>query len=626
MPKWPRRTVSCRSLLAAALLLTLAEPEPRADAQATDVAIHQIQGTGGRSPYLDASVATEGVVTALTRNGFFLQTPDDAVDGDASTSEGIFVFTSRQPAAPVAVGAQVAVRGDVREFSPAADLAQPPITEIVNPVVTLVAAAVRLPSPVRVPAFALQPTAHFDALEPLEGMRVQVDDLVVVAPTLGSVTEARATATSNGVFYGVLPGVGRPMREAGIEVFDSLPAGAPQTIPRWDGNPERLRVDTGSVVGGRLLDVATGMRVRGLVGPLDVQFRTWSLLAEPGASAEGGTAVTGDAVAPARPDEVSVASLNLERFFDTVDDPAVSDVALAADAFAGRLRKASLLLRQRLAVPDLVVLQEVENQTTLERLADAVNADAAAESRGGVRYQAYLDEGNDPGGIDIGMLVNRATVPVVDVGQVGKTDTFVNPRTGTLELLHDRPPLVAKVALTSPDGSPVTITVVGLHLRSLTGVDDPVDGIRVREKRRAQADAVARLVQREQVSGVFGVLLVGDLNAFTVNDGYVDVVGAIRGAPAPPDAVVTGNADVVQPDLAELGDLLPPEDRYSYLFDGTAQPLDHALITRSLGSNVRSMRYVRVNADAPEAWRGDFSRPERVSDHDPLLVRLAGVR
>jgi predicted extracellular nuclease len=203
---------------------------------------------------------------------------------------------------------------------------------------------------------------------------------------------------------------------------------------------------------------------------------------------------------------------------------------------------------------------------------------------------------------------------------------YVNPRTGALELLHDRPPLVVKAALAPADGPPVTLTVVGLHMRSLTGVDDPVDGARVREKRRAQAEAVGRLVQREQASGVFAVLLVGDLNAFSVNDGYVDVVGAIRGAPAAPDAVVTPNADVVAPDLIEPAEALRPEDRYSYVFDGTAQPLDHALITRSLLPNVRTMRYVRVNAGAPEAWRGDFSRPERVSDHDPLLVRLAGVR
>ena len=130
----------------------------------------------------------------------------------------------------------------------------------------------------------------------------------------------------------------------------------------------------------------------------------------------------------------------------------MADVVLTADAFTGRLRKASSLVRQRLDVPDVLVVQEVENRATVERLADAINADAAAASRAGVRCEGFLEEGNDPGGIDLGVLVNRATVPVVDVRQVGRTDVFINPRTGTSELLHDRPPLVVKAALVSATG------------------------------------------------------------------------------------------------------------------------------------------------------------------------------
>ena len=47
-------------------------------------------------------------------------------------------------------------------------------------------------------------------LERLEGMRVTAANLTVNTPTLGSVSETSATATSNGVFHAVVTGVAVP--------------------------------------------------------------------------------------------------------------------------------------------------------------------------------------------------------------------------------------------------------------------------------------------------------------------------------------------------------------------------------------------------------------------------------
>src|SRR5207248_164797 len=88
--------------------------------------------------------------------------------------------------------------------------------------------------------------------------------------------EASATSTSNGVFYGVITGIARPFREAGIEIFDPLPPGAPLTVPRFDANPERLRVDS-RALGGPILNVTTGAIVQNLTGPLDFGFRTYTI-------------------------------------------------------------------------------------------------------------------------------------------------------------------------------------------------------------------------------------------------------------------------------------------------------------------------------------------------------------
>jgi len=76
------------------------------------VEIFEIQGSGAASPFEGMTVTTEdNVVTAVTGNGFYLQTPDVRSDGDATTSDGIFVFTSSSPT--VMVGDQVDVTGTV---------------------------------------------------------------------------------------------------------------------------------------------------------------------------------------------------------------------------------------------------------------------------------------------------------------------------------------------------------------------------------------------------------------------------------------------------------------------------------------------------------------------------------
>jgi hypothetical protein len=119
------------------------------------------------------------------------------------------------------------------------------------------------------------------------------------------------------------------------------------------------------------------------------------------------------------------------------------------------------------------------------------------------------------------------------------------------------------------------------------------------------------------------LVLVGDFNAFAFNDGYVDVMGTIKGTPAPFDEVVLSSADLVGPDLVDLVEdpaLVAPDRRYSFVFDGTAQELDHILVTGNLRPFVSRLEYGRSNADFPETYRSDDTRPERISDHDPIVA------
>jgi predicted extracellular nuclease len=91
-------------------------------------AIYDIQGEGHKSPFVGGAVgsfgnsgtvrvSTEGVVTAIAANGFYLQ--DATGDGKDATSDGIFVFTGGAPAATITVGETVRVLNvRVDEFRP----------------------------------------------------------------------------------------------------------------------------------------------------------------------------------------------------------------------------------------------------------------------------------------------------------------------------------------------------------------------------------------------------------------------------------------------------------------------------------------------------------------------------
>jgi uncharacterized protein len=609
----------------------------------TVVPVHDIQGNGSASPVVGSVVSTSGVVTGVRTNGFFVQAPDADVDADPNTSEGVFVFTSSAPPAAAVVGNRVQVTATVSEFVPTQDTLSPPLTELTAPTgVVLLSAGNPLPAPITITAGMVPPGGTIEQLERFEGMRVSVPALTVVAPTLGNVDEPNATATSSGVFVGVVTGGGRPFREPGIRANDPTPPGSGVTIPpvpRFDGNPERIRVDSDAKVGALAIDVSTGAVVTGLVGPLDYAFRTYTVLPDPPTVSPAPVVTPGMGAVPVTDPtnmEFTVASFNLERFFDTVNDPGIAEPVLTATAFANRLNKASLAIRNFTKTPDILGVVEVENLTTLQTLAAKISTDAIAASQPDPLYQAFLVEGNDIGGIDVGFLVKQQLVngpiPRVTVGSVVQENAgelFTNPDSST-ELLNDRPTLRLMATVNHPNGGSFPITVMVNHLRSLNGVDAttpgsngwPTDGARVRAKRRAQAESVANLVQgRQTTNPLERIVLVGDFNAFEFNDGFVDSMGTIAGTPTAATDVVLASPDLVNPNLTNLVPTAPAE-RYSFSFDGNAQTLDHVMVNAVLLADLDAARteHARTGSDFPETARNDPNTPLRNADHDPIVA------
>lgn len=587
------------------------------------IPIASIQGSSAESPLAGQTVTTRGIVTAKKSNGFFLQTPGTG-DGDAATSDGVFVFTFS--VGSVQVGDEISMTGTVQEYRPTNDPSSPPVTELTSPTgITVLNTDQPLPEPVEITALDASTVQPLDPqrFERFEGMRVRIGSLTVTAPTgAATFSEVNSAVTSDGLFQGVITGMDRPFREPGIEVPTPLPSGAPTTVTRFDANPERLAVDSDGQLGAAAVDVAADAIATNLTGVLDYVFRTYTLLLDPSAAWN----VTGHgafrAVPAGHANELTVASANLERFYDAVSP----NLVLSAEAYDRRLGKASRLIRHVLRNPDIVAVQEVENLTVLQTLAARIDSDASAAGEPAPQYTAYSENG--PDSVDLGFLVRSARVALSSVA-AQPAGLLQNPNGTTSSPLFDRPTYV--LTATGPNG--LAFTLINNHLLSLTRVAEetpgpngwPTDGARARGKRLQQAESLGALIKsRLAANPAERLLAVGDFNAHPFNDGYVDVVGILSGQQAPAPQVTLWSSFVQSPLLQVLtaSSFAPASERYSYIFGGHAQQLDHALASPALSPLVTRLAHGRVNADFPEIYRNDGTRPERLSDHDPLLVAI----
>ncbi len=599
----------------------------------TLVTIPQIQGSGLISPLNGSIVTTEGVVTAQKfNNGFFLQTESD--DGNPATSEGIFIFTSTAPPAAAAVGNRVRVTGTVTEFTPATNLNQLSITELVSVTsIQVLATGVALPAPVELTSADFGPDALPGTAEKYEGMRVSAARSRVVAASEGNISEAAGTSTSTGVFHVVLSDVERPFREAGIGILDAFPIPGGKTPPRFDTNQERLMVRSRGQVGATPIALDADAEITNLVGVLDYFSGTWALLPDTATPPTVAGGKTPEAVDTARYEDVTIGAFNLLRLFDEVNDgnggPTISPAALDK-----RLTKASLAICDFLKAPDILGVVEVENLRVLGLLAARINATCASAPA----YVPFLEDGNDVGGINVGFLVSERVmgtfnrVDVLEVVQLGKDTLLTNPNAST-SLLNDRPPLMLRAVVNQDNGASFPVTVIVNHLRSLNGIDDSTPGSsgwateseRVRTKRAQQAAFLANVVEsRQQADPDERIVLLGDFNAFEFSDGYADVMGIIRGDEAPEAEVLTYLASPITAPLVDGSEfIIDPLERYSYVFAGNAQTLDHVIVNEAtvLDSADLVVDHARINADFGVHNYGVAGNAIRVSDHDP--VRLA---
>ena len=541
--------------------------------------IFAIQGDGASSPYARASSVTtnDNVVTAVGAGGFFMQTPASRSDNNADTSDGIFVVHAGSPT--VAVGDQVDVSGTVEEFFDFTRFAS-------GATVTIDASNQPLPAFVEFNASrpAPNPASANCAMEPecYEGMRIRIAS--------GTVSSgSQYFSSDNTAEMWVRPRAGRAFREPGAR-YPGV-SGRP-AIPVWDGNPEVFELDPDKM---GLPNVSwtpgTTFSASGVLGYEFGDYELWATELRP----QGGGIALPQPVRSKAGGEVTVASLNLLNLREGDDDL--------------KYQKLSLYIRQVLGSPDVIGVQEVYQQAALAKLATQISTDDS-----NVVYTAHVVQTTNRQAV--GFLVRSGvTVEAGSPTEHGAGETFVDPRDNSNDPVHDRLPLMLQASV-----GDFAFTVIDIHNRSLIDIDDAARGVWVRAKRLAQAQSVARVVQQQNDAGA-RVIVVGDYNAYQFTDGYVDVVGQIKGNPRPTRNVLSG-PDLVNPNLCNLVDGLPAANQYSFIFEGSAQALDHALVNQPMSRHVVEMQYGRGNADAAGVNR-DTANALASSDHDGLVVYLS---
>lgn len=593
-------------------------------APVTLVPIHTIQGsTPGTAAYKGQTVMTTGIVTSVRSNGFYLQARDTDADADSNTPEGIFVHTgSGAVPASATVGTYLQVTGTVSLYPAASAI---PGTELDSPTGYQVLASNQpLPTAVTLTTTNPSPSGGFSQLQRLQGMRVSVPSLTVTGPTEGVLTETAETYVSDGIFWGTVTGVARPVREPGLEILDPFTVGQPNTIPRFDDNPELLRLDSLSATPSPgALDLTSGVILSGVTGVMDlsnppsdgstyVPTLVIDATTRPTATANA----VGQPVPAALANQITIGDQNFERLYNDKSDTTGATVVTTA-AYQLRLSKASLAIRNILRSPDILCMEEVENINVLNDLVAKISSDALAANQPDPGYTPYLVQGNDTSGINVAFLVKQSKITVNDVSQFGKDTTFTQPSTGKAATLNDRPSLVLTAGVKRPGLADYPITVIVNHLKSLNNVTDTTGtGQNTRAKREQQAEFLANLIQGYQAAGKH-VIVVGDMNAFEFNDGIVDTMDIIRGivTPANQDVVPGPATALVSPTLVDLGPTNLATNMYNYSYVGNAQSIAHFFVTADIASQM-TLAPAHYNADFPVVYRNDSTRPEVGSDHD----------
>jgi len=566
-------------------------------------AIHDIQGASHVSPFVNQCVATAGIVTVKRPSGFYMQDPFP--DTDDATSEAIYVYTASAPA--VSVGDSVVVTATVQEYRPGAAAQNLTTTELASPAVAVLSSGNPLPAYTVIGTGGRMPpntvieddatgdvetsgvfdpaSDGIDFYESMEAMLVQVNNPVAVGPTNA---------------YGEIPVLADDGASAGVRT-----GRGGVVIQPTDYNPERIILDD-TIIAVPLVNVGDHF-TSAAVGVLDYTFGNFKLFVTQALTAVAGGLAQEVTTAVPNAKQLAIATFNVENL-DPTDPPA------KFSTLAG-------LIVNNLLSPDIIAVEEVQdndgpnNTTVVDASTTWGMLITAIQNAGGPTYSyRQVDpvddqDGGEPGGnIRQGFLF-RTDRGVAFVDRPGGGSTTANAVVGSgsgTQLLYSPGRIDPANAAFSTSRKPVageftfrgeTFFVIANHFNSKGG-DHPLFG-------RYQPPTLISEVQRNQQAQVVNdfvdailaanpnanIVVLGDLNDFQFSTPLATLKGGV---------------------LNNLMDTLPLSERYSYVYDGNSQALDHILVSNSLFNRPFVYDIVHVNSE--------FAA--QASDHDPQVVVL----
>jgi predicted extracellular nuclease len=607
--------------------------------------IHDIQGTNHSSSMDGGNVTgVYGIVTVVVPDkGFYLQTPDNQIDTDLKTSEGIYIYQGIQPT--VSEGDEVTLDAVVDEFGYTGWL---PLTELntitnlqtLNTGVTL-PATITLGNGGRIPPVETiysgsgasadisndpigdPETEGIAFYESLEGMLVTVNDAEVLGTSHTVFDEfyvvADSAVNSNSV-----------TDRGGLYISEN------------DFNPERVLIDYGESSGtiydqGQEYDIALGAvfdaPINGVIGYSDSfitpslkaggKYKVFPIEALPSYTENTlpreTTAVTSSA------DVLTVASLNVENFPVSDDDWGSTEIQAKIDEIADTIVNG-------LNSPDIIGIAEMEDDSgptndgtvsATQNYLDLIDAIEEIDS-GLIGVYDFTEiapvDGQDGGwpgaNIRVGFMYRIDRVSFVEVpGADATTANAVIDNGGTPDLQYNpgrieptdtawnssRKPLAAKFTFNSND-----VFIIMNHFNSKRGDGGLWENLQPPEfdsavQRSQQATLVNQFVDDIlAIDSNANVIVMGDLNDFEFSE---------------PIKILTGE-DENNPILYDLAtELLPENDRYSYIYNGNSQALDHILISSNILDNATP------EADIVHRY-SEYLYGVRMSDHDPTIAGL----
>lgn len=565
--------------------------------------IGDIQGTEHLSSFAGSSVSgIDGIVTAVSTNGFWMQ--DVVADANPLTSDGIFVYTGGR--ARPSVGDRILASGRVDEYRPGGAATNLTTTELnlsfgangwslvsssnALPTAVVIGAAGILPPTgsiapdvgnVETSGHTLAPGSYaMDFYESLEGMRVSLASAAVVGPN------AR---------YGEVAVVSSD--QVGATLTNSRGG---VTISSTSFNAQRIILDD---VLRTTPVVNVGDLLNNVVGVLDYSFSNYKLqITDAPTVIDNG--LVAEVAAPLAANRLAIASYNVEN--------------LGGDASASRFSAIAQQIVGNLASPHLIALQEVQDNNgatdngvvaadqTLDQLTAAIK-DAGGRDYGYVVIDPInKNDGGQPGG-NIRNAYLYDTSIVSFAGTIGgATDAIAVNADGSLTLDAGRvdPANVAfddsrKALVAQFDVAGENFILINTHFNSKGG-DEPLFGPDQAPERDSE---IQRLAQAGAVAGFVGevlaidpdakIIALGDFNDFQFSDTLAPLTDA---------------------GLVNLTSLLPEEERYTYIYEGNSQALDHMFVSAGVLAD-STLAYDIIHANSEFA--------AQISDHDPLLLTLA---